>query len=73
MIAGLRYFAARSAILESMDDSLSDTKWKADVTRRVGQVMNRVWDEKKKNWELAFSTRYHCLPNGHDPRPKSGE
>ncbi len=72
MIAGLRYYDARSATLEALPgrSSLSEKKFQTKVVARTGHIMTSVWDEKKKTWEPVYSSQNQCLPNGTDPRPK---
>jgi hypothetical protein len=75
VIAGLRYYKERSAIDEAFPEisSLAEKKFQTTVVARNGLMTTSVWDEKKKTWQLAFSTRNYCFPNGTDPRPKFKE
>ena len=69
---GLRRLAGRAAIEEAFPGttSVSGGKYQTQVTAQRGLVTSRVWDEKKKSWELAFTNTYRCLPAGTDPRPR---
>jgi hypothetical protein len=67
---GLRRLAGRVAIEEAFPETsgLGDNYYQTTVIARNGFVTTKVWDEKKKSWELAFNHTYRCLPAGTDPR-----
>jgi hypothetical protein len=66
---GLRMLAGRAAVQEaSPETSGLGGKYQTEVIARKGFVTSKVWDEKKKSWEPAFTNTYRCLPAGTDPR-----